>query len=84
MNRLGFFILSILEREEAVSSASAMSAYEIANTEYFSYKPDSVYKKMSEFAKNGYVAAGLKDGKANTYYITEQGRKILEDARKAG
>ena len=84
MNRLGFFVLSILIRNEAFGNMSAMSAYEVADTEYFGYKEATVYKKMAEFARLGYLATGWPDGKANTYYITEKGKKFWEDAKKAG
>lgn len=84
MTRLGFLILNVLNTNEAFNGASAMSAYEISDVLNFVYKPDSIYKHLSKFEKSGLVKAGFKDGKANTYFITEKGKDSLADARKAG
>lgn len=45
MNRLGFLILSILKQNEAVNSVSAMSLREIAESEDFGYRENTVFKK---------------------------------------
>lgn len=84
MNRLRILILSVLLKEEVVSSASAISAYEIEEQLNGVYKADSIYKNLVVLKNFGYVNAGCKDGKANTYYITQKGQDALEDARKAG
>ena len=84
LNRLRFNILSVLSEGNSVGSASAMSAYELEEEMQLEYKADSIYKSLVTLKKFGYVDTGLKDGKANTYYITEKGKKVLEDARKAG
>lgn len=83
MNRLGVLILSVLNREEAASGISAMSAYEVAEQMNDVYRADTIYKTMVKLNKAGYIKCGLKDGKANTYFITQSGQNALEDARKA-
>nr|WP_300863239.1 hypothetical protein [uncultured Acetatifactor sp.] len=55
-----------------------MTAKEIAEAEDLGYKDNTVYKKVAEFELMGYVAAGYKDGKAKTFYITDAGRGALE------
>lgn len=79
MNRLGFLVLSVLVRNEANSNASAMTAIEVSETEYFGYKSNTIFKKFTELEKKGYVAQGYKDGKAKTFYITEQGKEVLKN-----
>lgn len=84
MNRLGFLILSVLERSEANSKATAMTAVEVSEVEYFGYKPNTIFKKFTELEKKEYVAQGYKDGKAKTFYITDKGREFLKDEWKRG
>lgn len=81
MNRLGFLILSVMSSSDAADKASAMTAREIMAVEDFGYKSNTVYKKLSEFEAAGYVAAGYKEGKSKTFYITEKGSGILRNAK---
>ena len=87
MSRLAYFILSILAKEDATNSRNALSVQEIFDTddfgERYGYKYGTIYKKIAEFEKKGYVASGFKDGKAHTYYITRLGQIVLNEA-KAG
>lgn len=78
LNRLGFLILSVLSKSGAVDRKSAMTVKEIAEAEDLGYKDNTVYKKVAEFESMGYVAAGYKDGKAKTFYITDAGIGALE------
>ena len=79
--------MSILADEDATNGRNALSVQEISDTEDFGerygYKYGTIYKKIAEFEKKGYVASGFKDGKANTYYITKLGQIVLDEA-KAG
>ena len=78
MNRLGFLILSILKQNEAVNSVSAMSLREIAESEDFGYRENTVFKKIKEFESLGYVLKGMKDGRADTFFITDDGLETLK------
>lgn len=80
MNRLGFLILSVLSTNEAFDKLSAMTAKEIMDAEDFGYKDNTVFKKIMDFESMGYVAAGYKEGKAKTFYITESGIQALKQA----
>ncbi len=80
MNRLGFLILSVLSTNEAFNKVSAMTAREITDAEDFGYKDNTIFKKITEFESMGYVAAGYKEGKQKTFYITESGRQALKQA----
>ena len=84
MNRLGFLVLSVLVKYEAFNNAAAMSAYEISDMLQNDYKADSIYRKLAGFEKSGLVKLGLKDGKAKTFYITEEGKRSLIEAKRTG
>lgn len=79
MERLGFLILSVLSANGAAGRASAMTAREIMAAEDLPYKYDTVYKKAVGLEATGYISAGHRDGKARSFYVTEKGRKVLQD-----
>ena len=81
MNRLGFLILSFLEKGEANDRTSAMSVREIADVENLGYKDNTIFKKVSELVAGGYADTGYKDGKKNTFFITEKGMNLLREER---
>lgn len=78
MNRLGFIVLSILKANGATNKLSSMSVREISQTEDFDYKENTIFKKIKDFEEAGYICRGLKEGRADTFYITESGRTFLE------
>lgn len=79
MNRLGFLVLSILQKAEATDKLSAMTIREIAETEEdLGLKENTVFKKIRDFEKLGYIGRGLKEGRANTFYITQKGADFLK------
>lgn len=82
MNRLGFVILSILRESKATGRLSSMTLKEIALAEDFGWKENTISKKIREFELSGYVGRGLKEGRAATYFITEDGLECLERERK--
>ena len=83
MNRLGFLVLSILAKYEATDKLSSMSVREIAETEEYGYRENTIYKKMKEFEELGYIDRGLLDGRAVTFYITDAGSRALEKVKEA-
>ncbi len=78
MNRVGFIILSILHKEGAVNKLSSMTLREIAQTEKFDVKENTIFKKLKDFEHSGYIGRGLKEGHADTFYITPEGIGCLE------
>lgn len=82
MNRLGFIVLSILRKSGATDKLSSMTVQEITETEEFGYKPNTIFKKIKEFEERGYIGRGLKEGRADTFYITPCGCEFLERERK--
>lgn len=81
MNRLGFIILSVLKRNKATDKLSSMTLREIVDTENFGAKDNTIFKKIKFFESSGYIGRGLKEGRADTFYITPEGCRILEKER---
>lgn len=81
MNRLGFIILSILQNNGATNRPSGMTIREIVSSEDLGLKENTIFKKLKEFEQSGYVSHGLKDGRADTYFITSEGCRCLERER---
>lgn len=79
MNRLGFLILSVLQKNDAIDKVSAMTAKEVMDVEDFGYKGNTVFKKLTEFEAIGYVSAGYKEGRSKTFFITSSGMEILKN-----
>jgi DNA-binding MarR family transcriptional regulator len=77
LNRLGFLIMSVLHVKKATSRLSAMTIREIAEAEELGYKGNTVFKKIKEMEGRGYIGRGLKEGHADTFYITNEGSKFL-------
>lgn len=78
MNRLGFIILSILRQEGATNKLSSMTVREIASAEEFGIKENTIFKKIKDFEQSGYIGRGLKEGRADTFFITPAGCECLE------
>ena len=81
MNRTGFLVLSILNVNHANSSLSSMSTKEITGAENFFCKDNTVFKQIVQLEKAGYICKGIKDGKSNTYYITDLGCEFLKEIK---
>jgi len=81
LNRLGFIILSILKKSEATSRLSSMTVREIACAEDFGLKENTIFKKIKDFEQSGYISRGLKEGRADTYFITPEGCECLDKER---
>ena len=81
MNRLGFIVLSILKQNNAINKLSSMTLHEIADAENFGMKENTIFKKLKEFEGFGYIERGLKEGHADTFFITPKGCRILEKER---
>ena len=75
INRLGFLILSILRGSGATGRLSSMTVREIASAE------DCGMKENTIFERSGHVGRGLKEGHADTFFITADGLGLLEEER---
>ncbi len=79
LNRLDFIILLILKKSGAARSLSSMTVREIACTEDLGVKENTIFKKIKNLERSGYIERGLKEGRADTYFITPKGCKRLEE-----
>ena len=82
MNRLGFLVLSVLLTNGADNRMAAMSLKEIMQTEDLGVKENTLFKKLRDYEIQEYVKKGIKDGRANTFYITDAGKEFLEQYKK--
>ena len=82
MNRLGFLVLSVLLTNGADNRMAAMSLKEIMQSEDLDVKENTLFKKLRDYEIQEYVKKGIKDGRANTFYITDAGREFLEQYKK--
>jgi len=59
-----------------------MSLKEIMQTEDLDVKENTLFKKLRDYEIQEYVKKGIKDGRANTFYITDAGKEFLEQYKK--
>ncbi len=81
MNRLEFIILSVLRQNEATNRFSAMTVREIASAEDLGMKENTIFKKIRGFEQTRYIGRGMKEGRADTFFITPDGLAYLEEER---
>lgn len=82
MDRLGFLVLSVLLANGADNRMAAMSLKEIMQTEDLGVRGNTLFKKFRDYEIQGYVKKGMKDGRANTFYITDSGKEFLEQIKR--
>lgn len=76
LNRCDYVILGILKSKNAIDIMYGQSIYEIKESEKIS-KIGTIYKEVKKLQKFGYVAEGVKAGRAKTYYLTKGGINML-------
>ena len=79
MNRLGMMILAILRKNSALSPSTAVSIYELKDYATLHYSLSTIYRTIQSLCEDGFINDGLKDSKANTFYITEKGLQIIKE-----
>jgi len=78
LNRLGVLVLSVLEGEEADTPYTGLTIKDMkGKLQEIPEQTITFYKTTRKLCDNGYASIGIKDGKSYTYYITEQGQKLL-------
>lgn len=79
VNRTHLILITILYKNKATSAGTAISAEEM-KADCNIGKSDSTFNRAFRFLQNeGYINKGVKDGKFSTYYITENGTKLLTE-----
>lgn len=77
MDKLSYAILDVLLNNDCKTRLRSMTVKDLE--EQVNIKGITIYKKISKLQSFGYVADGIKDGRANTYYITQLGVDKLQE-----
>lgn len=78
-NRLEFLITLSLQKCGATSPIKAVTLGELQ--EYCPTKQSysTFYRAIKFLHKNNYVIQGLKDGKNDTYYLSQKGMELIKE-----
>lgn len=76
ISRVDLIILKDLKESENISYVKSKSIYDFKILEAINY--NAVYKRILKLEKLGYIEKGLKNGKKNTYFVTNLGIEKLK------
>ena len=83
LNRVDYMILESLYVGGCKDRLHGMTITEILDDYEGSLgKRTTVWKKMQKLVSNGYLAKGILDDHADTYYLTEKSTKIIESLKE--
>ena len=79
VNRLEFLIIFSLQKCGAISPIKAVTINELK--EYCPTKQSysTFYRAIKFLHKNNHIAYGLKDGKNDTYYLSQTGINLIKE-----
>nr|WP_317359518.1 transcriptional regulator [uncultured Tyzzerella sp.] len=77
LSKIDIIILKDLENKNKTNFLKSISLKELIVYQNSLIKSNSIYKRLNNLKNQGLVQLGAKDGKMNTYYITELGIQIL-------
>jgi DNA-binding PadR family transcriptional regulator len=80
MSKKELLLLVILRKEDAVDRVKALTIDQCMDEEdeLSEANHNTIYKIFVRMQKNGYVARGLSDENAHSYYITKKGLDTIE------
>lgn len=79
MNRTDLIILAVLLNQQADKYMVAMSIDELMESGVDEVSRITVYTHLRHLFIKGAVAKGAKENRAECYYITKEGKKLLEE-----
>lgn len=82
VNRIQLIILSIMKKMNATNQVSSISIANIQESIQSIKSYSTMYRCINFLYDNGFINYGVKDGKFNTYYITQNGIEKLEEMIK--
>lgn len=88
LNRLDFILLNIIYYADCKSHFNSMTINEIMDSKTDESgkcligRKMTLYNKLQKLVQHEYLKNGVKDAKANTYYIIEKGIKLVEKESK--
>ncbi|MDE6181613.1 MAG: hypothetical protein K2F59_00220 [Eubacteriales bacterium] len=77
ISQLDLIILKELEENEKISYIKSQTIYEFKISKVVN--SNAIYKRIIKLEKLRYIEKGLKDGKKNTYFITNLGIERLKN-----
>lgn len=78
-SRLGFLVVFCMQKCGATNAIKAVTLHELQNYCPTQQSYSTLYRAVKLMCKNGYVKPGLKDGKHDTYYLSEVGIKLIKE-----
>lgn len=78
MDKLDFAILNVLQEQQANMELSAVTKYEILESLEMNEK--TLFRRIKMMIELGYIQQGLKVSRSFTYFITDKGIKMFEEA----
>ena len=81
MNRLNLLILGSLKAYNSMSIASAVTLYEVKEFAKLTQSTATINRAAIQLYELGYIAYGVKDSKAYTYFITQSGLELLKEVK---
>lgn len=77
MTRLDFNIIALLHSKDAINEAVGLTVNEIIEIIPI-VKAITIYKRLQDLVKTGYVLKGFKASRADTFYISDKGISLDE------
>ena len=61
----------------------AVTAKEIAERQEIAMSSNAIVKRLASLRRNGLIEIGIKTNRMNGYYITDQGKNLLEEMERS-
>ena len=78
MDKLDYAVLDLMVEREATTKMRALTLKTVIRE--FNVKKDTLYRRILKLVKLKHLEKGIKESRECTYYITEQGEKLLMGA----
>ena len=79
LSRLEFLITFSLQKYGAISPIKAVTLNELQGYCPTKQSYSTFYRAIKFLYNNNYVVQGLKDGKNDTYYLSEKGVELIKE-----
>ncbi len=78
MDKLDYAILNVLQENQCFKRIQSITRSGIMDV--LEIKKVTLHRRLNRLLTEGYIAQGLHEGREHTYYITDTGLKLLEEA----
>jgi len=80
LKRLDYLIMKFLKKENCISHFESATLQEIMS--FTNISRPTIYRKMMNLCKCGFVEKGCKSTNADTFYLLPKGIKFIENGGK--